>query len=86
MKEIPQQPPKSFRIVLELGRRMPRIDTLLLEAIRGQDRNDELKRISRTAYKKLFDDKRILIKGQSARPSSAVAPGTTYVDILGFEG
>lgn len=83
-ENIPPRPPKSFRIVLELGAREPRIDTVLLQALRNQDENMELKQISRTAFKKLFDDKKIHIKGQSARPSSALAKGTTYVDILGF--
>ena len=82
----PPQPENSFRIELVMGIRQPRIDVVLLEAIRAQDRNLDLKRISRTAYKKLFLDKKILIKGQCARPSSALAAGTTYVDILGFEG
>ena len=57
---------------------------VLLEAIRAQEKNDELKRISRTAYKALFNEKKILIKGQAAKPSSALAAGITYVDILGF--
>ena len=82
---IPPQPENSFRIELVMNNRQPRIDTILLEAIRAQERNLELKRISRTAYKALFGEKHILIKGQAAKPSSAVAAGTTYVDILGYE-
>lgn len=81
----PPQPPKSFRLTLELSFRAPRLDNVLLEALRAQDRNPELKAVSRSVFKKLFDDKKILIKGQSARPSSALAAGTTYVDILGYE-
>ncbi|RYZ95794.1 MAG: hypothetical protein EOP11_24360 [Proteobacteria bacterium] len=84
MTHIPEQPPESFRLILTLNHRHPRLDTLLLEAIRGQDANDELKRISRTAYKALFNEKRILIKGQCAKPSSSLAAGITYVDILGY--
>lgn len=61
------------------------MDVILLEAIRGQEDNLELKRISRTAYKELFNQKKILIKGQAAKPSSALAKGITYVDILGYE-
>lgn len=86
MKSTPEQPPHSLRIELVMNHRQPRIDVILLEAIRAQERNLELKRISRSAYKKLFLEKRILIKGQCARPSSALAAGTTYVDILGYEG
>lgn len=81
---IPPRPPKSFRIILDLAARAPRIDTVLLQALRDQDENMALKHISRTAYKELFDKKRIHIKGQNTRPSSALAKGITYVDILGF--
>ena len=81
----PKKPENSFRVVLTLNSRQPRLDALLLEALRNQDRNEELKRISRSAFKELFNTKRILIKGQSAKPSSAMATGITYVDILGFE-
>lgn len=80
----PKQPENSFRVTLELGVKLPRLDSVLLEYLRNQDRNAELKRISRTVYKKLFDEKRILIKGQAAKPSSGLAAGTTYVDILGY--
>lgn len=82
--EIPPQPPGSYRITLQINNRLPRLDSILLEAIRGQEDNPELKRISRTAFKTLFNEKKILIKGQPAKPSSSVATGTTYVDILGF--
>ena len=77
---------KAFRITLTLPHRQPRLDTVLLAEIRAQDRNLDLKRISRTAYKDLFNKKRIQIKGQNAKPSSGLATGTTEVDILGFEG
>lgn len=85
MKTLPEQPENSFRVELVLNNRQPRLDSILLEALRGQERNSELKRISRTAYKELFNSKRILIKGQPAKPSSGLAAGTTYVDILGYE-
>lgn len=85
MSHIPEQPPASLRLTLTLNHKQPRLDTILLEAIRGQEQNLELKRISRTAYKALFNEKRILIKGQCSKPSSALAAGTTYVDILGYE-
>ncbi|MGE3262048.1 MAG: hypothetical protein AB7K68_09735 [Bacteriovoracia bacterium] len=83
-QHAPKQPENSFRIVLTVNKRMPRLDVLLLEAIRAQDKNEELKRISRTVFKGLFNDKKILIKGQAAKPSSSLATGTTYVDILGY--
>lgn len=82
----PKQAPNSFRVTLNLNNSMPRLDTVLLEALRGQDRNPELKNISRSNFKKLFNERRIQIKGQNALPSSALAVGTTYIDILGYEG
>lgn len=85
MSHVPEQPANSFRIILTINQRLPRLDTVLLEAIRSQEDNLELKRISRTAYKALFNEKKILIKGQAAKPSSSVAAGITYVDILGYE-
>ena len=81
---IPEKPKNSFRITLELKHKAPRLDALLLEAIRGQEKSLELRTLSRTALKALFNDKKILIKGQAARPSSNIAAGTTYVDIVGF--
>ncbi len=81
---IPPRPKNSFRIVIELEVRQKRVDNILLQALRDQDENMALKHISRAAFKKLFDDKKIHIKGQNARPSSALAVGTTYIDILGF--
>jgi len=53
-----------------------------MEALRSQDENSSLKALSRAAFKKLFKEKKILIKGQPAKPSSELAAGTTYVDIL----
>jgi hypothetical protein len=83
-EHAPKQPENSFRIVLSVNKRVPRLDGMLLEAIRAQDKNEDLKRISRTVFKTLFNEKKILIKGQAARPSSSLASGTTYVDILGY--
>ena len=79
---IPPRPPKSTRIVLELNSSESRLDTVLLAAIRGQNENPTLKAISRVAYKELFNNGKIMIKGQRARPSSSLVAGTTYVDIL----
>ncbi|MEW6057336.1 MAG: hypothetical protein AB1540_12060 [Bdellovibrionota bacterium] len=82
----PKENPKgSFRIILTLPTSMPRLDQVLLEAIRKQKQNLELKNISRTQFKTLFKEKRIRIKGQNAIPSSALAQGTTEIEILGFE-
>ena len=84
MHKPPPQPANSFRITLELPSRQ-RIDGVLLEALKNQEKNAALKNISRTGLKKLFKDKRIQLKGQSAVPSSALAEGTTYVDIMGYK-
>ena len=79
---VPLQPPHSFRVVLDMVKAEKRIDTILLTALRGQKDNLDLSNISRTAFKQLFLDKKILIKGQRAHPSSAINKGITYVDIL----
>ena len=81
---IPARPAKSARIVLDLVKAEERMDNILLAALRAQNENINLKNISRTEFKELFTSGRILIKGQRARPSSALAKGRTYVDILGF--
>ena len=83
MDHVPPQPQNSIRITLQLTSKASRLDSPLMEALR-QCKHLDLKNLSRTEFKKLFNDKRILIKNQPARPSSAVAAGTTYVDILGF--
>ena len=46
--------------------------------------NASLKIISRGALKDLFNESKIMIKGQRAKSSSAIAKGITYVDILGY--
>jgi hypothetical protein len=56
----------------------------LMRALREQKDNLKLRVLSRTEFKQLFKEKRILIKGQAATPSSSLAAGTTYVDIIGF--
>ena len=81
---IPPRPPKSYRIVLELSRSEKRLDTVLLAAIKQCNDNLNLREISRTKYKELFNNGQIMIKGQRATPSSSVAKGTTYVDILKY--
>jgi ribosomal 50S subunit-recycling heat shock protein len=79
---IPPKPPKSYRIILDLPRAEKRLDGALLLAIRSIKDNLDLKNVSRTAFKTMFNEGKIQIKGQKARPSSAVAKGITYVDIL----
>ncbi len=81
---IPTPMPNSYRIVLQLEVGESRMDNVLLKAIREQEDNQKLKMISRTALKDLFNDKKIFIKGQRAKSSSALSKGVTYVDILGF--
>jgi len=83
-EHIPPPPPNSIRIVLELVRAEKRIDTVLLRALKEQNSNLNLREITRTTFKALFTNGQILIKGQRARPSSGLAKGTTYVDIIGF--
>ena len=85
MSMIPPQPPNSFRVTLTLPHKAPRLDSVLMEALRAQNQNLDLKNLTRGAFKELFKNKRILIKSQPTRPSSALSGGTTYVDILGFE-
>lgn len=79
---VPPQPPGSTRITLVLERRSDRLDGILLETMRQQTDNKKLRDISRSALKALFSAHKILIKGQPARPSSSIATGTTYVDVL----
>ncbi len=81
---VPPKPPKSFRMVLDLNRSEKRIDAVLLAALKAQKENINLAILTRTSFKQLFLDGRVLIKGQRARASSAVNKGLTYVDILGF--
>jgi ribosomal 50S subunit-recycling heat shock protein len=81
-ENVPPQPPNSTRIKLELGKSESRLDNVLLAAIRAQDDNAQLKIISRVDFKELFNSGKVTIKGQRARPSSGLAAGTTYVDIL----
>lgn len=84
MTTIPSQPSNSYRITLNLDHPESRMDNVLLNALREQEDNLTLKNLSRGALKDLFNEKKIMIKGQRAKSSSALAKGTTYVDILGF--
>ncbi|MDR3606618.1 MAG: hypothetical protein P4M08_04460 [Oligoflexia bacterium] len=84
MENIPEVPPNSFRVVLNLKEPKPRLDSVLMEALRAQKECLTLRNLSRGEFKELFKKKKIRIKGQSATPSSALAKGLTYVDIHGF--
>ncbi len=83
MENIPPIPPNSFRITLKQTMKGARLDSVLMEALRAQNQNLDLKNISRAKFKELFNKKMVQIKGQNARASSQLASGTTYVDILG---
>ena len=85
MSMIPPQPENSFRVTLTLPHKENRLDSVLMEALRAQNKNLDLRNLTRGTFKELFKAKRILIKGQPARPASALSGGTTYVDILGYE-
>lgn len=81
---VPPKMSNAFRIAIALDQGEPRLDNVLLNALREQSENPTLKVISRGALKTLFSEKKIFIKGQRAKPSSSLARGTTYVDIVGF--
>jgi len=78
----PPIPPKSFRITIEVNRSNERLDAILLAALRSQKENLNLQQLSRTKFKELFNEGKIQIKGQRARPSSSINRGITYIDIL----
>ncbi len=80
--KIPEQPENSLRITLELESKQARLDIVLMEALKKQNENIELKEISKKKLKDLFTDKKVQIKGQSAKAKSPVNNGTTYIDIL----
>lgn len=79
---IPEQPENSFRITLDLKTPEDRLDIVLISAIKQQDENETLKNISKAHLKRLFSEKKVLIKGQSAKAKSSVNSGITYIDIL----
>lgn len=80
--KIPEQPENSFRVTLELEKAEPRLDIVLMDALKKQDDNEALKEISKKKLKDLFTDKKVQIKGQSAKAKSPLNNGTTYIDIL----
>ena len=74
----------KFSVTLTLTSRAPRLDQVLIEELRKQNRNLALRNITRSEFKELFKTKRVQIKGQNATPTSALAQGNTQVDILGY--
>ena len=85
MANIPLTPPNSFRVTLNQSQGGERLDSVLMKALRDQNQNQQLKAITRSEFKALFEKNRIQIKGQTAKPSSTLAAGTTYIDLLGFK-
>lgn len=79
---IPVQPANSFRVTITLDYGADRMDSILLNELKRQNDNAKYKTISRAALKNMFIAGKITIKGQRAKPSSALAKGVTYVDIL----
>jgi len=84
MENVPPVPANSFRVTLNQSFKGGRLDSALMEVLRNQKEHLTLKNITRSQFKALFDEKRIQIKGQPAKPSSTLAAGVTYVDLLGF--
>ncbi len=80
--KTPQQPENSFRVTLELQAPQPRLDIILIDALKQQNENESLSGISKAHLKRLFTEKKVLIKGQRAKAKSSVNSGTTSVDIL----
>ena len=80
--KIPPVVPNAFRVVINLDYAQDRMDKVLLENLRLQNENETLKNISRGALKEMFNQGKIMIKGQRAKSSSALAKGITYVDVI----
>lgn len=80
--KIPEQPENYFRVTLELDQPHDFLYEALLEALHNQNENEDLNQVSKTLLKKMFNEKKILIKGQTAKIKSSVNSGITYVDIL----
>lgn len=80
--KTPEQPENSFRIILDLEDKADRLDVVLIDALKAQNENEELSSVSKAHMKRLFVDKKVLIKGQNAKPKSPINKGKTYVDIL----
>ena len=79
-----QTPLGAYRVTLTLSAPARRLDSVLIEALRTEATNLDLKHITRNTFKNLFKNKRIRIKGQAATAASGLAAGITFVDILGY--
>ena len=79
---IPEQPKNSFRVTLDLEAPVARLDIVLMEALKQQSENETLSTISKGHLKRLFTEKKVLIKGQKAKAKSPINSGITYIDIL----
>ncbi len=79
---VPEKPENSFRVVIELETPEPRLDKVLMDALKKQNDNAELNLISKAHLKRLFTEKKVLIKGQNAKAKSTLNSGITYIDIL----
>jgi len=82
--KITPVPLGAYRITIETKLPKPRLDQVLLDYCRNQNANIKLKILSRASLKELFKKGRIRIKGQIATPSSSLASGTTFIDVLGY--
>lgn len=82
MENVPPVPENSFRIILKQISSGDRLDSALMKALRDQDEDPTFKTITRAQFKDLFHQKKVLIKGQPAKPASTLSSGTTYIDIL----
>ena len=80
--KIPEQPENSLRVTLDLEAPVARLDTILMDALKQQTENEDLSNVSKAHLKRLFAEKKILIKGQNARAKSPINKGITYIDIL----
>ena len=76
------QPENSFRVTLDLERPKERLDYILIDTLKQQNENETLSRISKAQLKRLFSEKKVLIKGQNAKAKSPINSGITYIDIL----
>ena len=80
--ETPEQPENSFRVTLDLETPQESLSIALMHALKEQTENETLQQISKTQLKKLFIEKKVLIKGQNAKVKSPINSGITYIDIL----
>ena len=78
---VPVLPKNAIRVTIDLSWPENRLDNVLLDKIRNEE-DVKLRTISRGTLKKMFQEGKVQIKGQNARPSSSLAKGTTYIDLF----